>query len=98
MNHVERFRALMAFQPVDRLPRWEWALWWDLTIGRWHSEGRPSLYPDHCAAIAAMVPWARRQAEGEAVVWITLDRINQPFGFQISDCSTTSAATVRPLS
>ena len=23
MNHVERFRAVINFQPVDRLPRWE---------------------------------------------------------------------------
>ena len=29
MNHVERFRAVMNFQPVDRLPAWEWAMWWD---------------------------------------------------------------------
>jgi hypothetical protein len=41
MNHVERFRAVMNFQPVDRLPRWEWAMWWDQTIARWHSEGLP---------------------------------------------------------
>ena len=41
MNHVERFRAMMNFQPVDRLPRWEWAMWWDLTIARWHNEGLP---------------------------------------------------------
>ncbi len=41
MNHVERFRALMSFQPVDRLPRWEWAMWWDQTIARWHDEGLP---------------------------------------------------------
>lgn len=41
MNHVERFRALLAFQPVDRLPRWEWAMWWDRTIARWHGEGLP---------------------------------------------------------
>jgi hypothetical protein len=39
MNHVERFRAVMNFQPVDRLPRWEWAMWWDETIARWHGEG-----------------------------------------------------------
>ena len=39
MNHVERFRAVMNFQPVDRLPRWEWAMWWDETIKRWHQEG-----------------------------------------------------------
>jgi hypothetical protein len=41
MNHVERFRAVMNFEPVDRLPRWEWAMWWDQTIDRWHSEGLP---------------------------------------------------------
>jgi hypothetical protein len=41
MNHVERFRAVMNFQPVDRLPRWEWAMWWDQTIVRWHNEGLP---------------------------------------------------------
>ncbi len=41
MNHVERFRAVMNFQPVDRLPRWEWAMWWDATIARWHEEGLP---------------------------------------------------------
>ena len=41
MNHVERFRAVMNFQPVDRLPVWEWAMWWDETIRRWHQEGLP---------------------------------------------------------
>jgi hypothetical protein len=41
MNHVERFRALMNFQPVDRYPIWEWAMWWDQTISRWHQEGLP---------------------------------------------------------
>jgi hypothetical protein len=125
MNHVERFRALMNFQPVDRLPRWEWAMWWDLTIDRWHGEGLPAemndvfeisqyfgldpykqfwfsttestieavqhhvegvvsnmddylrilpaLYPDHGAAIDSMRSWARTQAEGEVVVWTTLE-------------------------
>jgi hypothetical protein len=32
MNHVERFRAVMDFREVDRLPIWEWAMWWDETI------------------------------------------------------------------
>jgi len=41
MNHVERFRAIMDFQSVDRLPKWEWAMWWDKTIERWHGEGLP---------------------------------------------------------
>jgi hypothetical protein len=127
MNHVERFRAVMNFEPVDRLPRWEWAMWWDQTIARWHDEGlprnldfcrvfdiaqyfgldpyqqfwfstteptieaaqhhvegvvanmedyrtvRPRLYPDHAPAIEAMRPWARRQREGQAIVWATLE-------------------------
>jgi len=32
----------MAFQPVDRLPRIEWAAWWDNTIERWRREGLPT--------------------------------------------------------
>lgn len=44
MNHVERFKAVMNFEPVDRLPRWEWAMWWDLTIERWHGEGLPGHF------------------------------------------------------
>jgi uroporphyrinogen-III decarboxylase len=31
------------------------------------------LFPDHSAAIDAMLPWAARQVRGEAVVWITLE-------------------------
>jgi len=46
MNHVERFRAVMNRQPVDRLPRWEWAMWWDKTIERWHDEGLPEELTD----------------------------------------------------
>lgn len=42
MTHTERFRAVMNFQPVDRLPIWEWAMWWDMTIDRWHGEGLPA--------------------------------------------------------
>jgi uroporphyrinogen-III decarboxylase len=42
MNHVERFRAVMGFQPVDRLPRWEWAMWWDQTIANWKRQGLPA--------------------------------------------------------
>lgn len=125
MNHVERFRAVMNFQPVDRLPIWEWAMWWDETLARWKNEGlpahlnsvfeiaqffgldpyqqfwfstteatieakqhhvegavstmddylrlRPHYYPNHEAAIGDMTPWAKRQAAGDAVVWITLE-------------------------
>ncbi len=42
MNHVERFRALMDFKPVDRLPRIEWAGFWDQTLTRWKQEGLPA--------------------------------------------------------
>ena len=42
MNHVERFRAVMDFQSVDRLPRWEWAMWWDETITAWKQQGLPA--------------------------------------------------------
>lgn len=125
MNHVERFRAVMDFQPVDRLPRWEWAMWWDQTIAAWKQQGLPAeldtvieisdhfgldpyqqywfsttdptieavqhhvegivadmddylrvlpdLFPDHGQAIESMRPWARRQADGKAVVWVTLE-------------------------
>lgn len=31
----------MNFQPVDRLPRMEYAEWWDQTIARWSAEGLP---------------------------------------------------------
>lgn len=37
-----RFHKVMNGQlPADRLPRMEWAHWWDLTIKRWHGEGLP---------------------------------------------------------
>ena len=42
MSHVERFRAVMDFQPVDRLPRWEWAMWWDQTLANWKRQGMPT--------------------------------------------------------
>ena len=125
MNHVERFRAVTDFQPVDRLPRWEWAMWWDQTIDAWKQQGLPGelttvfdiaryfdldpyqqfwfsttdptieavqhhvegivsnmddylrvraeLFPDHSAAIESMRPWFAQQAEGEVVVWATLE-------------------------
>jgi hypothetical protein len=116
----------MTFQPVDRLPKWEWAMWWDATVARWRNEGLPdhlgddvfaiheyfgldpykqfwfgtssstvdstqqhgkgrvsdmddyrrishALFPDHTSSLEQMVPWFRRQADGNAVVWITLE-------------------------
>jgi len=46
MNHVERFRAVMNFEEFDRLPRIEWAHWWDKTIDRWKGEGLPAGLDD----------------------------------------------------
>lgn len=39
MTARERFKAVMNFQPFDRLPIVEWAVWWNKTIERWHQEG-----------------------------------------------------------
>jgi hypothetical protein len=36
----------MEFKPVDRLPRVEWATWWDKTIQRWLGEGLPADLKD----------------------------------------------------
>jgi len=46
VNHPERFRAIMNYQPVDRLPVIEWAMWWDQTIERWKGEGLPKQLND----------------------------------------------------
>jgi len=42
MTSRERFRAVMSFQPFDRLPLVEWAMWWSKTIERWHGEELPA--------------------------------------------------------
>jgi hypothetical protein len=42
MNSRDRFRAVMNFEPFDRLPMVEWATWWDKTIQRWRNEGLPA--------------------------------------------------------
>lgn len=39
MTHVERFDAVMNFEPVDRYPRIEWAGYWWMTTNRWCEEG-----------------------------------------------------------
>lgn len=39
MNVRERYRKVLNFEPVDRLPMMEWAPWWSETIDRWKSEG-----------------------------------------------------------
>jgi len=41
MTTRERFRAVMNFEPFDRLPLWEWAPFWGETLERWYGEGLP---------------------------------------------------------
>ncbi len=45
MTTVERFRAVLQGQPVDRLPMTEWAPWWQETLDRWYGEGLPEGMP-----------------------------------------------------
>lgn len=42
MNNRERFKRVLNFEPVDRLPIIEWAGWWNKTIDRWREEGLPA--------------------------------------------------------
>ena len=46
MTNRERFKAIINFQPIDRLPVLEWAEWWDQTIDRWYEEGLPKNLTD----------------------------------------------------
>ena len=46
MTNRERFRRVLNFEPVDRLPVIEWAGWWDKTIARWRGEGLPDELQD----------------------------------------------------
>jgi hypothetical protein len=45
VNNRDRFRSVLHFERVDRLPRFEWATWWDQTIQRWQGEGLPQNLP-----------------------------------------------------
>jgi uroporphyrinogen decarboxylase len=38
MNHLERFMAVMEYEPVDRVPNWELGVWGQ-TKDRWEEEG-----------------------------------------------------------
>ena len=38
MNHLQRFLALMEYEPVDRVPNWEVGVWPQTRL-RWESEG-----------------------------------------------------------
>ncbi|HBG28012.1 MAG: hypothetical protein A2Y10_17445 [Planctomycetes bacterium GWF2_41_51] len=46
MEVRQRFHKVMNFEPVDRLPLFEFASWWDKTIERWRREGLPDNYKD----------------------------------------------------
>jgi len=39
MTNRERFKKIMNFETVDRMPMYEWAPFWNLTMDRWISEG-----------------------------------------------------------
>lgn len=39
LTNRDRFRKIMSFEPVDRMPVYEWAPFWDLTMNRWIKEG-----------------------------------------------------------
>jgi hypothetical protein len=41
MTNRQRYRAIMNFEPFDRLPVVEWAPWWNQTLDRWRGEGLP---------------------------------------------------------
>ncbi len=49
MNTRDRFRHILRFEQVDRLPRWEWATWWNLTLRRWKEEGLPQAFSENGA-------------------------------------------------
>lgn len=46
MTPRERFHAIVAGEPFDRLPILEWATWWDKTIERWRNEGLLAAWQD----------------------------------------------------
>jgi len=55
LNNRDRFRRLLRFERVDRLPRFEWATWWDQTILRWENEGLPRARPAGEAGVVAIM-------------------------------------------
>jgi len=46
MTPRERVKSVLNFQKPDRLPKIEWAPWWDKTLDRWADEGLPRDMPD----------------------------------------------------
>ena len=48
MTHKERFQRLMHFEPIDRVPLWEWGPW-PQTVRRWQEEGMEGDHPPEYA-------------------------------------------------
>src|SRR5512141_1405440 len=48
-THRERYKRIMHFQSVDRVPNHEFG-YWDDTIVRWHDEGLPKEVDSNWAA------------------------------------------------
>ena len=46
MKNRERFKRIMNFEPLDRIPTIEFASYWDKTLERWHAEGLDRLITD----------------------------------------------------
>ncbi|MCL6519928.1 MAG: hypothetical protein K6T99_08850 [Armatimonadetes bacterium] len=61
MTNRERFGRVMNFEPVDRLPIFEWAPWWNKTIERWYEEGLPRDLKDGFAIRSYFGQDAHRQ-------------------------------------
>ncbi len=60
MTSHQRFQAFFHRQPLDRLPRIEWATWWDKTLDRWAAEANPCpavLKPGHRVEAAIHEFW-----------------------------------------
>ncbi len=47
MNVRDRIGRVLRFEKVDRLPRVEFAPWWDQTIRRWQDDGLQEEVPTH---------------------------------------------------
>ena len=51
MTHRERLLATLRFQPVDRVPDYEFGAWVQ-TVDRWHREGLPEKFDGVWTAIS----------------------------------------------
>lgn len=96
MNHVERFKALMKFKPVDRLPYFEWAMWRDKTIDRWKSEGLPKQL-NTVPEISHRLNWTHMYNSGSALR-VTAYSYPGRSCYWYADDSTTDTGIMQNLS